>query len=120
MDPGQSRQRYQVRLRPGMLVYMVLTALSPSPIFNRLHASDVLQKTLPKLQVVGMLSSTAKLEVVKADEDGDEVDQRREELPDPSYVINLNEFEALAKTVLGEDSRAWKFFSSYADDGASK
>lgn len=102
------------------LVLNHLTRIYCSPIFNRLHASDVLQKTLPQLTVAGMLSPDAKLEVVPADEQGERVDARREELPDPDYVINLGEFETLAKTVLGEDSRAWKFYSSYADDGVSK
>lgn len=89
-----------------------------SAIFNLLHASDVLQKTIDSLVVVGLLSPDAKLEVAMA-EGGDEVEERRQALPEPEYVINLGEFEALAKEVLGEDSRAWRFFSSFADDGAS-
>lgn len=76
-------------------------------------------KILPALTVVGLLDPAAKIEVVSHSEDAEEIEKRRAELPEPEYVINLGEFEALAKRVLGEDSRAWRFFSSYADDGAS-
>lgn len=93
-----------------------------SPIFNRIHASDVLQKTIDSLNVVGLLSkqSAGVLEVVPAAEGEAEIQERRERLPEPEFVINLGEFEKLAKEVLGEDSRAWRFFSSFADDGASE
>lgn len=91
-----------------------------SPLFNRLHASDVLQKILPNLTVAGQLDPAAKVETVPADEEADEIEARRQELPGPENVINLRQFESLAKHVLGEDSRAWKFFSSFADDGASE
>ncbi|ORY79747.1 FMN-dependent dehydrogenase-domain-containing protein [Leucosporidium creatinivorum] len=92
-----------------------------SPIFSRIHASDVLQKTIDSLGVVGLLSkkSADVLEVVPAVEGEEEIEARRSNLPDPEYVINLGEFEKMAKEVLGEDSRAWRFFSSFADDGAT-
>ncbi|KAM0792589.1 hypothetical protein ACM66B_005250 [Microbotryomycetes sp. NB124-2] len=90
-----------------------------SPLFNRLHASDVLQKTLPNLTVAGKLAPNSQIDKVEADDNADQVEARRLELPDPDYVINLREFESMAKYVLGQDSRGWKFFSSYADDGAS-
>lgn len=92
-----------------------------SPIFARIHASDVLQKTIDSLGVVGLLSqkSVGVLEIVPAAEGEHEIEARRQGLPEPEYVINLGEFETMAKHVLGKDSRAWNFFSSYADDGAS-
>lgn len=48
----------------------------------------------------------------------DEAD-RRANLPDPEMVFNLAEFERIAKECLGEDSRAWRYFSSFSDDGAT-
>ncbi|KAK4058620.1 hypothetical protein OIO90_000064 [Microbotryomycetes sp. JL221] len=90
-----------------------------SPLFNRLHASDVLQKTLPILTIAGQLDPKTQLDRVEAEDNADEVERRRNSLPEPDYIINLREFEPLAKFVLGDDSRGWKFFSSYADDGAT-
>lgn len=94
--------------------------VSRSPLFNLLHASDVLRKTFSQLTVVGLLdqSSEHALEVVASGVD--EVEERRDELPPPEYVINLAEYVELARQVHTEDSRAWRFMSSFADDGVSE
>lgn len=34
-------------------------------------------------------------------------------------MLNLHEFEEFTKQILGEDSRQWRYFSSWADDGKS-
>lgn len=64
------------------------------------------------------MDPTTVIDVVKTSDDEDEVDARRDALPPAELVLNLGEFETLAREVLGEDSRAWRYFSSFADDGA--
>lgn len=50
----------------------------------------------------------------------DEVEERRDNLPPVETVLNLATFERMAKEVLGEESRAWRYFYSYSDDGVCK
>ncbi|KAM0749238.1 cytochrome B2 [Meredithblackwellia eburnea MCA 4105] len=88
-----------------------------SPLFNMLHSSEVLPRIRSSLRTVGFLAPASNLDVVGSGEDQDDVSVRREELPPVSSVVNLAGFERLAKHVLGEDSRAWNFYSSFADDG---
>lgn len=87
-------------------------------LFNILHANDTLKKILPQLTVIGNLDPATEIEVVKAAEDEDELQERRDALPDSELVVNLAEFESLAMELLGEDSRPWRYFSSWSDDGA--
>ncbi|WVQ86193.1 hypothetical protein IAT38_008361 [Cryptococcus sp. DSM 104549] len=88
-----------------------------SSIFHLLHSPETLRSASPYLDKLGELSATPTIEVATSDED--EVQKRRRDLPDISYVANLATFERLAKDVLGENSRAWEFISSYAEDGAT-
>ncbi|KAM0748302.1 L-mandelate dehydrogenase, partial [Meredithblackwellia eburnea MCA 4105] len=85
-----------------------------SPLFNLLHAPGSLNRVVSELTYIGSLAPNARVEVVGL---SDEIDERRENLRSPDTVINLAQFEKLAKEVLGEDSRVWNFFSSFADDG---
>lgn len=104
------------------LIQRVSDKASPpfySPIFNLLHAKGVLERTITELVVIGTIIPGSGLEVVPTSVDADEVDARRKALRGPETVINLAEFEKLAKEVLG-DTRAWHFFSSFSDDGASE
>jgi len=85
-----------------------------------MHASDVLGRVRDKITLVGVLAPGYSLKVAGAGEEIGEIKRRRENLPPVESVLNLAQFERMAKGVLGADSRAWKFYSSYADDGASK
>lgn len=58
--------------------------------------------------------------LAQTDEDEDDIEDRRASLPPLSSVQNLATFERLARNVLGEDSRAWKYISSVSDDGWSE
>ncbi|KAK4705053.1 L-lactate dehydrogenase (cytochrome), partial [Phenoliferia sp. Uapishka_3] len=88
-------------------------------LFNLLHANDTLKKVLSQIKVVGPLDPKSVIEVVRASEDEDELEERRSALPPSELVINLAEFATLAKELLGEDSRPWRYFSSWSDDGTS-
>ncbi|KAJ7282975.1 L-mandelate dehydrogenase, partial [Mycena rebaudengoi] len=81
-------------------------------LFKTLHPPGTLQKVRSLIKQVGT-SPTQAAEPV------DPVEQRRAALFPPELVINCAEFEDLAKEVLGEESAAWSFIYSWADDGAS-
>ena len=85
-----------------------------------MHASDVLPRIQGQIRRVGRLAPGAVLEVATVGEELEEANERRAALPLVEAVVNVAQFEALAKDVLGEDSRAFNFISSYADDGAGK
>lgn len=91
-----------------------------SPLFNMMHASDVLGRVRDKIRIVGLLAPGYSLKVAGLGEELDEVEARRAELPPVESVLNLAQFERMARDVLGAESRGWKFYSSYADDGASE
>ena len=65
-------------------------------LFNILHANDTLKKILSQITVVGSLDPKSQIEVVKAAEDEDELEARRDALPPSNLVVNLAEFESLA------------------------
>ncbi|KAI5479365.1 L-aminoadipate-semialdehyde dehydrogenase [Pseudohyphozyma bogoriensis] len=90
-----------------------------SPLFNLLHAKGTLEKVLGQLTVIGKLHPLTTIEVAKDGDDADEMDEKRANLPPTEFVFNLAEFERLAKDLLGEESRAWRYFSSFSDDGAT-
>lgn len=90
---------------------------SNSALFNSLHAKGTLQTVLPQLTKVGVLDPLSQIEVMSESEGEDDIQERRDALPPAETVQNLNEFEGLARELLGEESRAWRYFSSYSDDG---
>ena len=82
--------------------------------------SGTLQNSLDQDQCVGRLCETTPVDIVHSGEAEDEIQARRDELPPVDSVVNVAQFESMAKHVLGEDSREWRYFSSYCDDGVSK
>ncbi|KAM0786780.1 hypothetical protein ACM66B_002214 [Microbotryomycetes sp. NB124-2] len=86
-------------------------------LFNTLHAAGTFEQARAQLRSVGVLDPSTVVDEVGLDDGG--VSDRRSKLPPPEYVLNLHEMEQFALQVLGTDSRAWRYFSSYADDGAS-
>lgn len=90
------------------------------PVFNLMHASDVLPRIQNQIRCVGRLAPGAILDVAGVGQEIEEADERRADLPPVEGVVNVSQFEVLARQVLGEDSRAYNFISSYADDGAGK
>jgi hypothetical protein len=80
-------------------------------LFKTLHPPGTLQKVRSLIKQVGT-SPTQAAEPV------DPVEQRRAPLFPPELVISCAESEDLAKEVLGEESAAWSFIYSWADDGA--
>ncbi|KAM0747157.1 L-mandelate dehydrogenase [Meredithblackwellia eburnea MCA 4105] len=92
-----------------------------SALFNMLHAKGTLEKIKTQITHVGSLDpqTAAEVEVIKGPGDEDEMDEKRAELPPTELVVNLKEFETLAKELLGEESRPWRYFSSWSDDGVS-
>lgn len=101
-----------------LLVHKLMLALYNSALFNNLHQKGTLQKIRSQITPVGILDPTSVLEAVGLDDGG--IEERRSELPPPEYVLNLGEFETFTKQILTEDSRQWRYFSSWADDGASE
>lgn len=66
---------------------------------------------------IGVLADSEPIEVAEAPGASDEIEERRDALPPVETVLNLKTFEEFAKEVLGEESRAWRYFSSWSDDG---
>lgn len=90
-----------------------------SKLFNQLHPKGTLENTLTDENIRGQTDPSFP-PTLAAGADADEVQARREALPPLSTVLNIATFEGLAKQVLGEDSQAWRYISSYSDDGYSK
>ncbi|KAK4052691.1 hypothetical protein OIV83_001978 [Microbotryomycetes sp. JL201] len=86
-------------------------------LFNMLHATGTFEQVRSQISSVGVLDPATVVDEVGLDDS--DVSERRSQLPPPEFVLNLREMEAFALQVLGKDSRAWRYFSSYADDGAS-
>jgi len=81
--------------------------------------SDTLARIRNQIMIVGPLAPGHTLKIAGAGEEVYEVHQRWAKLPPVERVLNLAQFERMAREVLGPDSRTWKLHSSYADDGSS-
>lgn len=89
-------------------------------IFQNLHPRGTLEHALTPENRIGEVDPAyPATEAVSGDEE-EERDERRAELPPLSSVVNIASFEAMAKEVLGEDSRSWLYISGYSDDGVCK
>lgn len=86
-------------------------------LFQKLHPKGTLQASLSSLDVVGQIDSAFPSEMAVTDNEENDIDERRDELPPLSTISNLATFERLAKYVLQADSTAWKYISSWSDDG---
>lgn len=76
---------------------------------------------LSSIRIVGRLdpafpADEATLGVVTEED----LDARRAQLPPLSSIPNLAVFETLAEEILGKDSTAWRYISSWSDDGVCK
>lgn len=99
---------------------LICVVFFDSALFKGLHKRGTLEANLTDDDCIGVLADSEPIEVAEAPGASDEVEERRESLPPVETVLNLKTFEELAKYVLGEESRAWRYFSSWADDGVSK
>ncbi|KAK4057518.1 hypothetical protein OIO90_001587 [Microbotryomycetes sp. JL221] len=86
-------------------------------LFNMLHATGTFDQVRAQIKSVGILDPKTVVDEVGLEDGG--VTERRNKLPPPEFVLNLNEMEQFAQQILGPNSRAWRYFSSFADDGLS-
>ncbi|KIP11351.1 hypothetical protein PHLGIDRAFT_124991 [Phlebiopsis gigantea 11061_1 CR5-6] len=83
--------------------------------YEPIHPPDAITKNLPPEKQLGSvdMNTVKKVEVVIRAED--KIRQERfAQLPSLSEVLNLHDFEALARLVMNE--KAWAYYSSAADD----
>ncbi|KAG9126364.1 Cytochrome b2, mitochondrial precursor [Ceratobasidium sp. 392] len=84
-------------------------------IFESIHAKGLLEKMLKPSQHVGTLDpSTAPAKNPEIEEEERRTAEARANLPPLSHVLNLNEFEELAHSVLNKT--AWAYYRSASDD----
>ncbi|KAG8715750.1 Cytochrome b2, mitochondrial precursor [Ceratobasidium sp. 423] len=84
-------------------------------IYESIHAKGLIEKMLSPSQHIGALDpSTAPAPNPEAQEEEERIAKARAKLPPLSHVLNLNEFEELAQTVLSKT--AWSYYRSAADD----
>lgn len=92
-----------------------------SEIFRPIHPPSTLTNLPPGVKKVGHVETSTAYQLVAANSASevseDERARRRAQLPPVEKIINLQEFEEMAKRVLGSDSRAFGFYNSRAEDG---
>ncbi|KAI0090706.1 FMN-dependent dehydrogenase-domain-containing protein [Irpex rosettiformis] len=83
--------------------------------YDPIHPPDAIEKNLPADKQLGAvdLSTVEKIGVVGKDEEKARL-ERFSRRPSLSEVLNLHDFEAIARQVMGE--KAWAYYSSAADD----
>lgn len=102
----------------------LLRFLFHSDMFKPIHPAGTLASKLPASSLVGTVDTATGYQLLAGNNEGEVTEEDREErrlaLPPVEKVINLNEFEEMARRVLGEDSKAYKFYASVAEDGVGK
>ncbi|ELU45705.1 cytochrome b2 (L-lactate ferricytochrome C oxidoreductase) [Rhizoctonia solani AG-1 IA] len=84
-------------------------------IYESIHAKGLIEKMLKPSQHIGALDpSTAPAPNPEIEVEEERIANARAKLPPLSHVLNLNEFEELAETVLSKT--AWSYYRSAADD----
>ncbi|KAG8700511.1 Cytochrome b2, mitochondrial precursor, partial [Ceratobasidium sp. 394] len=84
-------------------------------IYESIHAKGLIEKMLKPSQHVGSLDpSTAPKKNPEIEQEERRTAEARANLPPLSHVLNLNEFEELARGVLNKT--AWAYYRSAADD----
>ncbi|CAE6537965.1 unnamed protein product [Rhizoctonia solani] len=84
-------------------------------IYESIHAKGLIEKMLSPSQHIGALDpSTAPARNPEVEAEEERIANARAKLPPLSQVLNLNEFEELAQTVLSKT--AWSYYRSAADD----
>ncbi|KAI0691914.1 FMN-dependent dehydrogenase-domain-containing protein [Cytidiella melzeri] len=83
--------------------------------YEPIHPPDAIEKNLPPEKQLGSvdLSTVKKVEVVIKDEEKARL-ERFNHRPALSEILNLHDFEAIARQVMSEKS--WAYYSSAADD----
>ncbi|GAB1519922.1 hypothetical protein RhiTH_002993 [Rhizoctonia solani] len=101
---------------PGGIKPIVANAgTDATEIYESIHAKGLIEKMLKPSQHIGALDpSTAPAPNPEIEVEEERIANARAKLPPLSYVLNLNEFEELAETVLSKT--AWSYYRSAADD----
>ncbi|KAG8690691.1 Cytochrome b2, mitochondrial precursor [Ceratobasidium sp. 423] len=101
---------------PGGLKPILANAgTDATKIYESIHAKGFIEKMLSPSQHIGALDpSTAPAPNPEVEEEEERIAKARARLPPLSHVLNLNEFEELAQTVLSKTT--WSFYRSAADD----
>merc|ERR1740117_521838 len=85
-----------------------------SKAFNPIHPKDIVA-TLPKASHLGPVTpAEAPVEVKKEESDDEEEEQVGEQIPDISQMVNVWDFELVAKGKVSKE--AWAYMMSGADD----
>ncbi|KAF8681200.1 CRM1 C terminal [Rhizoctonia solani] len=101
---------------PGGIKPIVANAgTDATEIYESIHAKGLIEKMLKPSQHIGALDpSTAPAPNPEIEVEEERIANARAKLPPLSHVLNLNEFEELAETVLSKT--AWSYYRSAADD----
>lgn len=83
--------------------------------YDPIHPPDAIEKNLPPEKQLGSVNmdTVEKVEIVISDHDK-ERQERFKMRPALSEILNLHDFEALARQIMNE--KAWAYYSSAADD----
>ncbi|KAG9221210.1 hypothetical protein CCMSSC00406_0007384 [Pleurotus cornucopiae] len=83
--------------------------------YDPIHPPDAIETNLPKEKHLGLvdLATVEKVEVTISDEEKQR-QKRIEARPPLSEILNLHDFESIARQVMSE--KAWAYYSSAADD----
>lgn len=95
-----------------------------SDLFKPIHPAGTLASKLSLSCLVGTVDTATGYQLLSGNNEGEVTEEDRAErrlsLPSVDKIINLNEFETMAQRVLGEDSKAYKFYASVAEDGVGE
>ncbi|KAG7876735.1 hypothetical protein KL938_004348 [Ogataea parapolymorpha] len=86
-------------------------------LFEQLHPKGTIEKHLPKEKHLGQLDGPAPTLEVAEDEFEEERLENVANMPNVNEVMNLHDFEYIAKKILPKG--AWAYYSSGADDEVS-
>ncbi|KAL7409819.1 hypothetical protein BDY24DRAFT_418530 [Mrakia frigida] len=107
----------------GKAVILSQAGHDATDLFKPIHPAGTLASKLPPSCLVGTVDTATGYQLLAGNNEGEVTEEDRAErrlsLPSVDKIINLNEFETMAQRVLGEDSKAYKFYASVAEDGVA-
>ncbi|EMD33162.1 hypothetical protein CERSUDRAFT_118224 [Gelatoporia subvermispora B] len=102
----------------GSKIILKYAGMDATAEYDRIHPPDALSTHLAPEKFLGLVDpkTVVKVETQMSEEDKARA-QRKSSLPPLSEILNLHDFEAIARLVMHE--RTWAYYSSAADDEIS-
>ena len=106
----------------GAAVVVQQAGKDATSVYKPLHPPNTLRDNLSPSQHIGTLDPATLSELQPESTGPSEAEEqttRRANLPPLGTIINLDDFERAAQHVLGDESQAFCYYASVADDGVA-